>query len=124
MDDSTGIPRSCARSRRLPLAPHTLNQTGRGALIVTGIFTQGELMQWSGIILAGKVNNTTSLVRSSGAKAEIRGVLVAGLDGIDDIGEDNLHVERLEILHNPCYVRKANRSLAYMTLLDGSRWDF
>ena len=102
---------------------YTLNERGRGALIVTGIFSHAEDMRWSGIILAGSVNNTTSLVRSSGAKAEIRGVLVAGLDGIADIGEGNLHVERFEVLHNPCYVRKANRSLAYMTLIDGSRWD-
>ena len=48
---------------------------------------------------------------------------MAGLDGIQNYGGDDLLVERIEILHNPCYVRKANRSLAYLTLIDSSRWD-
>ena len=81
-------------------------------------------MDWDGIILAGQVNNATSLRRTTGGSARLRGVLVAGLDGIQNIGFADLMVERLEILHNPCYVRKANRSLAYLSLIDGSRWDF
>ena len=101
-----------------------LNQEGRGALIITGVLTQGEDMDWRGIVLAGQMNNGTSLQRDSGSKSEVRGVLVAGLNGIQDYGGPNLQVERFEALFNPCYVRKANRSLAYLTLLDGSRWDF
>ena len=101
-----------------------LNQSGRGALIVTGILTQGEDMDWRGIVLVGQMNNGTSLQRDAGSKSEVRGVLAAGLDGIQNFGGNDLLVERFEVLHNPCYVRKANRSIAYMTLLDGSRWDF
>ena len=103
---------------------YTLNQAGRGALIVTGFFYQEEFMDWDGIILAGRINNATSLIRTTGNTARLRGVLVAGLDGIQNFGWPDLLVERLEVLHNPCYVRKANRSLAYLTLVDGSRWDF
>ena len=103
---------------------YTLNQAGRGALIVTGFFSQGTNMDWDGIILAGRINNATSLVRTSGARGVLRGVLVAGLDGIQNFGWPDLLVEEFEIFHNPCYVRKANRSLAYLSLIDGSRWDF
>ena len=103
---------------------YTLNQAGRGALIVTGFFSHGGNMDWDGIILAGRINNATSLVRTSGARGVLRGVLVAGLDGIQNFGGPDLLVEEFEIFHNPCYVRKANRSLAYLSLIDGSRWDF
>ena len=103
---------------------YTLNQAGRGALIVTGFFYHEEDMDWDGIILAGRIDNGTSLHRTIGNTARLRGVLVAGLDGIQNFGGPDLLVQRLEILHNPCYVRKANRSLAYLSLIDGSRWDF
>ena len=101
-----------------------LNQEGRGALIITGVLTQGEDMDWRGIVLVGQMNNGTSLQRDSGSKSEVRGVLVAGLNGVQNYGGDDLIVERFEALFNPCYVRKANRSLAYLSLVDGSRWDF
>ena len=103
---------------------YTLNQEGRGALIVTGFFSIGANMDWDGIILAGRINNATSLVRTSSPRSELRGVLVAGLDRIQNFGGPDLLVEEFEIFHNPCYVRKANRSLAYLSLVDGSRWDF
>jgi hypothetical protein len=48
---------------------------GRGALIVTGTFEPGGGMEWEGIILAGQL--PIVLDRSF----EVRGVLVAGLNG-------------------------------------------
>ena len=64
------------------------------------------------------------MLAEPGPNARLRGVLVAGIDGIQNYGDDDLNIERFEVLHNPCYVRKANHSLAYLSLIDGSRWDF
>ena len=101
-----------------------LNEPGRGVLIVTGILTQGEDMDWRGIVLVGQLHNSNSLQRDAGSKSEVRGMLVAGLNEVQNYGGEDILVERFEVLFNPCYVRKANRLLSYLTLLDGSRSDF
>ena len=43
------------------------------------------------------------MLAEPGPNARLRGVLVAGIDGIQNYGDDDLNIERFEVLHNPCY---------------------
>ena len=65
---------------------YTLNQAGRGVLMVRGYFYIGDNMDWDGIILAGKIDNFNSLRKSDDDAARVRGVLVAGLDEFQNVG--------------------------------------
>ena len=60
------------------------------------------------------------MLAEPGPNARLRGVLVAGIDGIQNYEDDDLNIERFEVLHNPCYVRKANRCVGFSLRWAGS----
>ena len=100
---------------------YTLDRSGRGALIVTGTFTTADVHDWEGIILAGDATSS-SYDSGSGNGNAVRGIVVSGLNGTPFSGNQTLR--RFHALYYPCWVRKANLALAYLTPVSRSRWDF
>jgi hypothetical protein len=80
--------------------------------------------RWDGIILAG---NGVGINRSLILAPSIEGALIVGLDpgvsqpsytvGIGGSGS-------VEVSNHSCYIAQANRVLAYLELIDNSRWEF
>jgi hypothetical protein len=99
---------------------YTLDRNGRGALIVTGSFTASGTYEWRGIILAGGA--TSSSYDNGSGEVMVQGIIISGLNGSTFSG--NQQLRRFHAEYFPCYVRKANLSLAYLTLIDGARWEF
>ena len=83
--------------------------SGRGVLVVTGMFDPGPSFHWEGIVLSGSVDDII--------QGEIHGMLVGGLDG------PNPHPKvdfLMDVDYNACYVYAANRALSYLELVDHS----
>ena len=97
-----------------------LNRSGRGLLIVTGTLSQsGFLSQftWNGIVLAGGLGSLGGDFNSF----RVTGMVVTGLDGgvTSAVTQNiNAHVEVENCTYN---IKRANRSLAYFELVDGTR---
>ena len=93
------------------------SRDGRGLLIVTGALTVSSGFDWDGIILAG----SSPFLRPSSGHADVNGMVVIGLDGSP---QAELELDDMRIRF--CYdnVRDANRSIAYLELVDNSRWEF
>ena len=80
--------------------------TGRGALIIDGVFDPGPGFSWDGIVLAGAIDDIV--------QGYVDGIVVAGLDG------PNLYSTvdfRLDVNYHSCFVYGANESLSYLELL-------
>jgi hypothetical protein len=102
---------------------------GQGVLIVTGnlAITGGSSFLWRGIVLAGGGSAFGGLGAGwNGTFAVVRGALVTGLDGgspssflVGGGGSSTVGVENYS-----CYISEANRVLAYLELVDGTRWEF
>ena len=103
------------------LGDYALDRNGRGTLIVTGHFVAAGTYEWRGIILVG---NPASNAYDSGTNTGpvIKGLVVSGLDGAPFNGNQTLR--RLTVRWYPCYVRKANLALAYLTPVAASSWSY
>jgi hypothetical protein len=100
---------------------YDLDRSGRGALIVTGQFTStAQNYTWKGIILAGDA--TTTGYTGNGNGNLIQGALVSGLNNSAFGGTQSIN--RFQVNYWPCYVRKANLSLAYLTPVSRSTWTY
>ena len=93
------------------------SRDGRGLLIVTGALTVSSGFDWDGIILAG----SSPHLRLSSGYADVNGMVVIGLDGSPQ-AELELDNTRIRFCYD--YVRDANRSIAYLELVDDSRLEF
>jgi hypothetical protein len=100
---------------------YTMDRSGRGTLIVTGNFYKAGGHEWSGIILAGGATST-SYDGGSGNGPAIRGMIVSGLNGTTFGGVQSL--QRFHVRWYPCYVRKANLAIAYLSPVTASSWTF
>lgn len=80
--------------------------TGRGVLIVDGVFDPGPSFSWDGIVLARDVDDVI--------QGYIDGILVAGFDGPNMY--DNVDF-RTDVNYHSCDVYRANESLSYLELL-------
>jgi hypothetical protein len=100
---------------------YTLDRDGRGALIVTGTFTQNGVNTWKGIILAGAVTNT-SLTKGNGNPVSVQGMVLTGLNGTPN--GNPLQIQRFDVKMYACYVRKANLALAYLSPINRSTWTY
>ena len=88
------------------LAPGS-SWSGRGVLVITGMFDPQSTFQWDGIVLTGSI--------AGGIEGDIDGMLVGGLDGANLEGQIEFG---MEVDYNACYVYAANRALSYMELVD------
>ena len=80
--------------------------SGRGVLIVDGVFDPYSSFNWDGIVIAKHVDDVI--------QGDIDGMLIAGIDGpnmystVDMLADVNYH---------SCFVYAANESLSYLELL-------
>jgi hypothetical protein len=100
---------------------------GKGVLIVTGTFrAAGNNCTWKGIVLVGTaVGGSNASYDNSGLSgngATIQGALITGLNNANHSG--NQQLTRFHVDYYPCYVRRANRALAYLTPISHSAWEF
>lgn len=93
--------------------------SGRGALIVTGNATMGTSFTWRGIIIAGSSSEMQAGFFGIG-RSTICGMLVTGLDAT----QGRVNIQHTLIQYQEYAAVRANRSLAYFELLNGSRWEF
>lgn len=82
------------------------NFTGRGVLIVDGVFDPGSSFSWDGIVLARHVDDII--------QGYIDGILVAGFEGPNMYSTVDF---RTDVNYHSCEVYRANESLSYMELL-------
>jgi hypothetical protein len=80
--------------------------TGRGLLIVDGVFDPNSSFRWEGIILAKHVDDIV--------QGHIDGMLVGGLEGPNMYSTINF---RTEAAYESCSVYSANETLSYLELL-------
>ena len=90
------------------LAPGS-SWSGRGVLVVTGMFDPTSSFNWTGIVLAGSVDDVI--------QGHISGLLFGGLDGPNPYS--NIDVE-MDIEYNACNVYAANKALSYLELVDNT----
>ena len=88
------------------LAPGS-SWSGRGVLVITGMFDPGPSFSWDGIVLAGSVDDII--------QGDIDGMLWGGLD---EANPDNQIDFRMDVEYNACYVYAANQALSYLELVD------
>ena len=100
---------------------YTLDRNGRGTLIVTGNFIGAGNWEWKGIILAGGAVST-SYTPGPGTQPTVKGVVVSGLNGSAFAGQQSF--QRWRSRWYPCYVRKANLAIAYLTPITASSWSY
>jgi len=94
-----------------PLAPGS-SWSGRGVLIVTGMFDPGPSFNWDGIVLAGEVDDIN--------EGNIRGMLVGALNGLNPQSP----VAWFDtIRYYSCYVHAANESLSYLELIENTEFE-
>ncbi len=86
--------------------------SGWGLLIVNGELDASSAWTWSGIVLAGAVDDIH--------EGHIRGLLVAGLDGPNFY--PNVYW-RGTIRYFSCFVNRANESLSYLELIDNTMFE-
>ena len=82
------------------------NFTGRGVLIVDGVFDPGSSFSWDGIVLAEHIDDIV--------EGYIDGILVVGFEGPNMYSTVDF---RLDVNYHSCEVYRANESLSYMELL-------
>jgi hypothetical protein len=82
------------------------NFTGRGLLIIDGVFDQGSSFNWKGIVLAKHVDDII--------EGDLDGILVGGLDGPNMYSVIDF---RTALEYHSCDVYAANETLSYMELL-------
>jgi hypothetical protein len=88
--------------------------SGRGALIVTGIFQAASGFTWEGIILAGELGNVSDV-----AIVDVRGMLVGGLNGPNP----SVRMGSGTVSYDYCDVRSANRALGYLEVLRNTEFE-
>ncbi|MBT8488217.1 MAG: hypothetical protein KJO65_05230 [Gemmatimonadetes bacterium] len=82
------------------------NFTGRGVLIVDGVFDPSPSFSWDGIVLAEDVDDII--------QGYIDGILVAGFEGPNMYSTVDF---RTDVNYHSCEVYGANESLSYLELL-------
>lgn len=80
--------------------------SGRGVLIVDGIFYPLSSFSWDGIIIARDVYNRV--------QGDIDGMLIVGMDGPNMTSSVEL---RADVNYHSCYVYAANETLSYLELM-------
>lgn len=80
--------------------------SGRGVLIVDGVFDPTSGFSWDGIVLAKHIDDVV--------EGYMDGVLVVGLEEANTYSTIDF---RLDVNYHSCYVYAANESLSYMELL-------
>ena len=90
------------------LAPGS-SWSGRGVLVVTGMFNPTSSFYWRGIVLAGSTDD--------GLDGRIDAMLFGGLDGPNPYSDVEV---RMDIDYNACNVYAANRALSYLELVDNT----
>jgi hypothetical protein len=93
------------------LAPST-SWSGRGVLIVTGLFDPAPTFSWNGIILAGAIDDIN--------QGDVRGMVVAGLNGLNP---QNPVYWYNTVRYYSCYVHAANESLSYLELIENTEFE-
>lgn len=83
--------------------------SGRGVLIVTGLFDPYASFHWDGIVLAGAVDDIP--------EGLIHGMLIAGLNGANPYPVVDLWAQ---VEYDSCRVYAANESLSYLVLIENS----
>lgn len=86
--------------------------TGRGALIVDGVFDPDPGFEWDGIVLAKEVDDII--------QGEIDGILVGGLEGPNPYATVEL---RTDVNYHSCAVHGANETLSYLELLPNTIYE-
>jgi hypothetical protein len=94
-----------------PLAPGS-SWSGRGVLIVTGLFDPTPSFSWNGIVLAGELDDIN--------QGDIRGMLVGALNGSNPQSPVYWYNT---IRYYSCYVHAANESLSYLELIENSEFE-
>ncbi len=90
------------------LAPGS-SWSGRGVLVVTGMFNPTSSFYWRGIVLAGSTDD--------GLDGRIDGMLFGGLDGPNPYSDVEV---RMAVEYNACNVYAANQALSYLELVDNT----
>ena len=90
------------------LAPGS-SWSGRGVLVVTGMFDPTSSFDWTGIVLAGSTGDTI--------EGHIDGILFGGLDGPNPYSDVDVE---MDIDYHSCDVYAANRALSYLELVDNT----
>ena len=85
------------------------NFTGRGVLIIDGMFDPGPSFNWDGIVLAAEVDDIT--------EGHLDGLLVGGLDGPNPYSTIDF---RLRSHYHSCAVYAANETLSYLELIENT----
>jgi len=83
--------------------------SGRGVLIVTGLFDAGSWFSWRGIVLAGAVDDLVEPM--------IDGMFVAGFNGPNPYNTVSM---RGEVWYYNCLVKAASESISYLELLENT----
>jgi hypothetical protein len=86
--------------------------SGRGLLIVRGQLSTNSAWSWEGIVLAGSIAATNA--------GTIRGMLVGGLNGTNPA--TSVYWAGA-IRYYSCHVYRANESLSYLDLVEGSVYE-
>ena len=85
------------------------NFTGRGVLIIDGMFDPGPSLEWDGIVLAADVDDIV--------QGHLDGSLVGGLDGPDTYSTIDY---RLRSHYHSCDVYAANETLSYLEPIENT----
>jgi len=80
--------------------------TGRGALIIDGVFDPGSGFSWDGIIIAEQIDDIV--------EGYVDGMLIVGMEAPNMYSTVDF---RLDVNYHSCEVYRANESLSYMELL-------
>jgi hypothetical protein len=83
--------------------------SGRGVLIIDGVFDPTSSFRWDGIVLARHADDYI--------QGELEGLLIAGLDGPNMYSTVRVLTD---VRYHPCYVEAANVSLSYLELIPSS----
>ncbi len=86
--------------------------SGRGVLIVTGMFDPGPSFSWNGIVLAGELDDIN--------QGDVRGMVVGGLNGPNPQTPVYWYDT---VRYYSCYVYAANESLSYLELVENTEFE-
>ncbi len=89
--------------------PSGSSWNGWGVLVVTGEFNPSSSFDWTGIVLAGSVDDDI--------EGHISGMLFGGLDGPNP--DSYVDVE-MDIDYHSCQVYRANKALSHLELVDNT----
>ena len=93
------------------LAPGS-SWSGRGVLVVTGMFDPTTSFDWRGIVLTGSTDDVI--------QGHIEGMLFGGLDGPNPYSVVDV---LMDIDYNSCYVFAANKALSHLELVDNALFE-